>query len=121
MMSAYRRHVAAFTCSLSFALVAPPSAVGAEDLERVFVGVPNQLTLPPDFRDEAVPNARSQAGLECKAATEHDTLAQLDGACTSEARVRPSPRNDEPSPDAKSADLGNALAKGGTDTGEPVR
>ena len=30
-------------------LVAPLDEAAAEELERIFVGVPNQLTLPPEF------------------------------------------------------------------------
>ena len=118
-MSLRRNSVAAFACILSFALIAPPSAFAAEELERVFVGTPTQLTLPPDFRDEAQPGTGPQAGQECRAPSEQDTSEQLGAACSSAAPVTRS-SDDDPSPEAKSLELGNTLAKSGTDTGKSV-
>jgi hypothetical protein len=118
-MSVYRHCAAIIACTLPFALISPPASVAAEELERVFVGVPTQLTLPPDFRDEPVqPDAGLRAGQECTAPGEQDAREQL-GACSSATPVTRSP-DDEPSSKAKSLELGSTLAKSGTDTGKSV-
>ena len=48
-MSVYERYSAVFLITAAIYLATPPNAAAAEKLERVFVGVPNQLTLPPNF------------------------------------------------------------------------
>jgi hypothetical protein len=101
---------------MSLALSAPPSALAADELERVFVGTPTQLTLPPDFRDEP-PSDHGASVEQCKAPTEQDTSERLDEACSSGTSASRSP-DDASSPEAKS--LESALAKSGTDTGKPV-
>ena len=109
---------AAFACVVSFALIAPPNARAGEALERVFVGTPTQLTLPPDFRDELPRDNEGDAGQACKAPGEQDASEQLDDACSPEASVSRSPAHDDKAPEAKSAELGRALANSGTDTGK---
>ena len=124
MMSICRRRVAAFTCAVSVALIAPPCAIAAEDLERVFIGEPTQLTLPPDPGDGPViphSDAGSPRGLECDGPSQQDATKQLDGACSPGASVSRSRADDDESlPEAKSPDLGSTLAKTGTDAGKPV-
>jgi hypothetical protein len=117
-MSVYRRCAAIVACTLPFASISPPSAVAAEELERLFVGTPTQLTLPPGFRDEpAQPDTGLPAGQECKAPGEQDTREQLDGTCSSETPViRSSPYDGEPSPEVRPAERGAALAKSGMDS-----
>lgn len=105
---------AAFACLVSFALIAPTRAVAAEALERVFVGEPTQLTLPPDIRDEPVlPDTQTREG-QCKAPSEQPTCEQLNGVSSGAPAARS--LDDERALEAKSAELGAAVAKSRTDS-----
>jgi hypothetical protein len=101
---------------VSFGLIAPPNAVAAEALERVFVGEPTQLTLPPDIRDEPGPPATQPQLGRCKAPSEQTLCEQLDGVPPGAPATRSPTFDDERAGDAKSAELGAGLAKSRADS-----
>ena len=111
-----RRCCAAIACMVSFALIAPTNAVAAEALERVFVGTPNQLTLPPDVRGEpGPPEMRPQVG-QCKALNEQTICEQLDGVSSGAPTTRSPSLDDDRALEAKAAELGVGLSKSRTDS-----
>ena len=117
-MSTYRRCAAAFVCTLPFSFIAQPNAVAAEQLQRVFTGEPNQLTLPPDFPTETKrPDSDDPAAQDCNARDEQNARGQPEGLCSSEASDARSPSfDDEVAPNAKEAELRAPGSRSGRDS-----